>query len=127
MTRWIFIVTLALLGLGCAKKPTAMEVCKSVEATGLGANCRAGTPAGLGAGATEKADFDLPSVPGKTGQVLRFDREETYTSTESAFAGAAALAGPHRYGSKKALVFVQANDGLSTDNGKRLKSVVDGL
>lgn len=123
----VICVGIVLLLAGCAKKPTAMEVCKKVEASGVGANCREGQPGGLGAAAVENAQFDLPSVAGKTGQVMRFDSEEFYANTETAYGNAAMLAGPHRYGSKKALIFVQANDGLSVENGKKLKDVVDGL
>lgn len=119
-------VGLAMLLLGCGK-PSAMDVCKKLEAAGVAANCRVDQPNGLGAGAAEKVAFDLPSVPTKGGAVMRFEREEVYTSTESAFTAAAALAGPHRYGSKKALIFVQMNDKAPADVGQKAKAVVDGL
>jgi len=118
----VFACALASCG-----KPSAMDVCKKIEASGVGANCRASQPAGLGAGAAEKVDFDLPSVAGKTGQVLRFDKEETYRATELSYANMGGLAGPHRYGSPKALIFVQMNEGLSADNGKKVKAIVDAL
>lgn len=124
-----FLVFVAVVGLtvGCSKKPGAADVCKQIEATGVGANCRASQPAGLAAGAAEKYEFDLPSVAGKTGQVLRFDSEDKLAATSDAFEKAGMLAGPHRYGSKKALVFVQANNGLAAAEGAKLKSVVDAL
>lgn len=112
---------------GCAKKPTAMEVCQKIVASGVGANCRAAKPEGLGAAAAERADFDLPSVPGKTGGVMSFEKEALFTATEDSFAKAAMLAGPHRYGSKKALIFVQMNDKLSLENGQKVKAIVDAL
>lgn len=122
------LMTLAALSLAaCSKKPTAMEACKKIEAAGQAANCRSDQPGGLGAGAVEKALFDLPAVAGKTGQVLRFDDDAKFDATVRSFEGAAALAGPHRYGSKRALLFVQANDALPAANGQQLKAVVDSL
>lgn len=124
------VVGLVVVGaalMGCAKKPTAMQTCQKLEAAGVASNCRAATPAGLAGAAAEKVDFDLVSVPGKTGQALRFDNEESYTKTVSAFTAAAALAGPHRYGSAKALVFVQLNDGAKPEVGTTAKGVVEGL
>ena len=82
---------------------------------------------GLSAAAVERFEFDLPSVPGKKGAVMRFDRDSFYDNTEESYGNAATLAGPHRYGSKKALIFVQANEGLSLEDGKKLKAIVDAL
>ncbi len=126
MTKWIVAVAVVTL-FGCSKKPTAMDACRKIEASGVGAACKEDKPGGLGAAASEKAVFDLPSVPGKTGQVLRFEKEESYVTTEGSFEKAATLAGPHRYGSKKALIFVQANEGLSLEDGKKLKAAVGAL
>ncbi len=112
---------------GCSSKPTAMSVCQKIEASGVGAKCHEEKPGGLGAAAVERAEFELPSVPGKGGSVLRFDREEFYTTTEDSYGKLAMVAGPHRYGSKKALVFVQMNEGLSLADGKKVKAIVDGL
>jgi len=120
-------ITFALSAVGCSSKPTAASVCEKIQAAGVGNNCREDKPMGLGASASEKASFDLPSVPGQGGQVLRFTNEEAYTMTENVFAGAAILAGPHRYGSRKALVFVQMNDELDVDKGQAVKAIVDGL
>lgn len=121
------LLVLLVLAAGCAKKPTALEVCQKIEGAGLGANCRAGKVEGLGAAAAEKAEFDLPTVAGKTGAVMRFDAESGYDTTTGAFERAAGLAGPHRYGSKKALIFVQMNSGLAAEKGAAVKAIVDGL
>lgn len=130
MNRTQMIIVLAAViatVAGCKGKPSGTDVCKRIEATGVGANCREGKPGGLGAAAVERVEFDLPSVPGEGGSVMRFDRESFYESTEEAYGKAAMLAGPHRYGSKKALIFVQMNQGLSMDEGRKVKAVVDGL
>lgn len=100
---------------------------RQLVAQGAAANCRESKPEGLGAAAVEKVDFDLPSVAGKTGAVFRFEKDETFDQTVANFEKAAVLAGPHRYGSKKGLIFVQANSGLSLEEGKKLKAVVDAL
>lgn len=121
------IALVLVCAAACQKPMTAMTACKRIEAAGVGANCKEGKPGGLGAAAVDAATFDLPSVPGKTAQVLHFDREEFFSSTETAYGNAALLAGPHRYGSKKTLVFVQANEGLSLEEGRKLKAVVDAL
>jgi hypothetical protein len=131
MTEMIIarLTTLTALGLllGCSKPPSALDVCHQLETAGVAAGCKEDKPGGLGAAAVEAAAFDLPSVPGKSGQVLRFDRDEFFSATEDAFGKAAILAGPHRYGSKKARIFVQMNEGASLEVGKRTKAVVDAL
>jgi hypothetical protein len=107
--------------------PAAVDVCAKLVATGVAANCKTDAPGGIGAAAKERVVFDLPSVPGQTGQVLRFEKADFYDSTEKAFAGAAALAGRHQYGSRKALIFVQLNSDASDETGAKAKAVVDAL
>lgn len=122
------LMVVGLVFLACsAKKPSAMDVCKKLEADGVAAKCAADTPGGIGAAAKERVTFELPSVPGESGQVLSFEREDFYDSTEKAFAAAAALAGRHQYGSKKALIFVQLNSETGADVGAKAKAIVDGL
>lgn len=116
-----------VLGMGCSKKPDALTVCQQLEAGGVATNCRKGTPEGLGIAAIEKAEFDLPSVPAKGGMVLRFEDDEKYDKTVSAFSGAAVLAGPHRYGSRTTRIFVQMNSGAPAEVGAKAKAVVDAL
>lgn len=115
------------VALGCAPKPTAGDVCKRLVEAGVAANCRQEQPRALTALATEKFDFDLPSVPGKTGQVMSFKDARDYNDTSEKFRAAAVLAGPHRYGSEKALIFLQMNDTAPPALGAKAKAVVDGL
>lgn len=117
----------ATAGLGCSKAVTAADACKKLEAAGVAANCHEEKPEMFAARAKQKYAFDLPSVPGKTGQVLSFADSDAYSATAKAFESAAMLAGPHRYGSEKALIFVQMNTGASLDTGKKAKAVVDAL
>lgn len=124
----IMVLCAALAMAACSSnKPSAMVVCQKIEAAGVGSGCREDKPGGLGAAAVERVEFDLPSVSGKKGAVMRFDREEFFSNTEDVYGKMALVAGPHRYGSKKALIFVQANEGLSLEDGKKLKAVVDAL
>lgn len=125
----MIVLTLAVSGaLGaCSKSPSALDVCHKLEAAGVAAGCKTEAATGLGVAAAEKAAFDLPSVPGKTGQVLRFEKDEQYQGTVDSFAKLGGLAGPHRYGSPKTRIFVQMNDGASAEVGAKAKSVVEAL
>lgn len=112
---------------GCAGRPTPLEVCGKLQAAGEVSGCVEQAPAGLGAAAKSGAKGDLPSVAGKTCQVMSFGDEATFTQVVAAYEGAAVLAGPHRYGNKAKLVFVQCNSGLDAAHGAKVKAVVDGL
>jgi hypothetical protein len=113
--------------VGCTPKPEASAVCKQVEAAGIGTGCKEDKPHMLSGRAKAKWTFDLVNVAGKTGQVLSFADAEAHQATVKAFEAAGMLAGPHRYGSEKALIFVQMNDGASLDDGKKVKALVDAL
>ncbi|WAC55559.1 hypothetical protein [Gordonia sp. SL306] len=56
-----------------------------------------------------------------------FSDSKIYDKTVAAYDEVAALAGPNRYGSSNALVFVQINDGLSAAEGQKVKQLVSGL
>jgi hypothetical protein len=121
-------VAVVVLGVSCSKKPVAaLEVCQKLVEAGLAANCHEAQPRGLAADARRQVDFDLPSVPGHGGAVFSFDTAEAYDATVKSFEGAKVLTGPHRYGSRKALIFTQLNDGLSMDLGDKVKALVEGL
>lgn len=118
--------TVATEGAG----PTSLDaaaVCRMIVDLGVGANCTESEPEGLGIGADEKYEFELPSVPGESGQVLVFSDSTIYDKTIAAYDEVASLAGPHRYGSLNALVFVQINEGLSTAEGQKVEQLVSGL
>lgn len=106
---------------------TAESVCAQIEEAGIGANCVRGEGNGLALAATEVYDFDLPSVPGEGGAVMAFDDVDLYQKTVQSYEDAAFLAGPHRYGSEQALIFVQINEGLSPSDGQKVKGIVDAL
>lgn len=128
MSKTLLVLMVGMVVGACGgQRPTAMATCEKIVASGVGSNCRVGKPGGLGAAASEQAEFDLLSVPGKTGQVLSFGDEAGFDATTDAYGKAAVLAGPHRYGSKKARIFVQANSGLGAAEGAKLKAVVDSL
>lgn len=56
-----------------------------------------------------------------------FSDRKIYDKTVAAFDEVASLAGPHRYGSSNALVFVQINEGLSAAEGKKVEQLVSSL
>ncbi len=122
------VICAALVLVACgSKKPSAAEVCTALEKAGEVKSCVAGTPTGLGAGASAKSQGDLPTAAGKTCQVLQFASPESYDGAAKAFEAAAMLAGPHRYGNREKLVFVQCSSELAADHGSKIKAVVDAL
>lgn len=124
MMRWTVLVML----LGCGSSgPSAMEVCKQLEAADLGDGCTSKESGGLGAAAAETVAIDIPEPKGKTCQVMRFADAKSYEATVEAFEGARGLAGPHRYGSSKARIFVQCNSEMPKAAGAKVESIVDAL
>ena len=122
-----FAFLLLPLLISCSKPPTSMEVCKKLEAAGQASNCVQGTPGGLGAGAREKVDFDLPSVPGHKGQIMAFDRDDMYEQTVKSYLQTVLLAGKHQYGNPKKRIFAQLNKGLSNENGDKVRDIINDL
>lgn len=66
-------------------------------------------------------------MPGESGQVMVFSDSKIYDKTVAAYDEVASIAGPHRYGSSNALVFIQINDGLSAAEGQKVEQLVSGL
>ena len=66
-------------------------------------------------------------MAGKSCTILQFADSTAFDQVSAAFAGAAVLAGPHRYGNKDKLIFVQCNVGLDAAHGAKIKTIVDGL
>ncbi len=117
-----------LLTVACDKTTTALDLCHRLSGAGVATNCRPVAPAtGLGSAALERADFDLLEVPEHEGSVYRFQKVADYEKAVDEFAAAAALVGPNRYGSRKALVFVLVNSDAPSDIAANAKSIVDAL
>ncbi len=112
--------------LGCAQKPSASAVCKKIESSGIGKGCTQVKPDKINARAKTKFDFDLVGVPGEKGAVLDFESDADYSATVEAYAAAAMLAGPHRYGNPSTRIFVQLNSGASLEDGNTVKAIVGG-
>lgn len=113
MLQRVSLVMGLLFAAGCsADRPTAQAVCKKivVERSG-GRDCEERSPDGLGAAAVSSYWYTLAN--GENAQVLQFQKASDYEATERAFDAAAVLAGPHRYGNKEALIFIQMNKGAS--------------
>jgi hypothetical protein len=118
---------LCVLLAACSKGPTAADVCKKLETDGIAKGCKQDKPQAISGRAKEKYAFDLPSVAGKTGQVLSFERDDDFQATEKAFREVGMLAGTHRYGNAKARIFVQLNSDASLEVGTKTKAIVDAL
>lgn len=131
----LIVALAALVAVGCSSdtggssstSSAAASVCEQIVDLGVGDDCREAEPTGLGAEAAARYEFDLPSVLGNAGQVLVFSDRSAYGKSVAAYDAASALAGPHRYGSSKALVFVQINEGLSAAEGPKVADLVAGL
>lgn len=120
-----FALLVVVLACGCGSKPSAMDVCGKLKAAGEVSACAPEAPSGLGGAAAEGASGTLPGD--KACGVMTFKDEAAFNSTVAAFEAAAMLAGPHRYGNKAKLVFVQCSSGLDAAHGAKVKAVVDAL
>lgn len=109
------------------EKPSAKDICAKIEKRGLGVRCVKETPGGIGSAAIAKYGFELAATtsPDARGQVLQFRSVADYDATVRAFDGAAVLAGPHRYGNREALIFVQVNKAF--DQGSGMESLIEAL
>ncbi|HXN32369.1 MAG TPA: hypothetical protein VN894_10925 [Polyangiaceae bacterium] len=116
----------ALSAFGCAKRASALDVCQKLQGAGVATNCQTMPPAGLGAAAVESAGFELTELPEHDGAVYRFDNPAAYDKAVDAFA-ASTIMGPNRYGSRKALVFVQISPDAPSDIAANVKRLVEGL
>jgi hypothetical protein len=124
-TLKVAVLTTTMM-LGCAAKPDASSICKQIEAAGIGTSCTQVKPEIINARAKTKVDFDLVRVPGKKGAVLDFASADDYSATVNAYAAAAMLAGPHRYGNPSTHIFVQLNTGASLEDGGAVSAIVSG-
>jgi hypothetical protein len=115
-----------LSAFGCSKGPTALEFCQKLEGAGVATACHVAPPAGMSAAASETALFELKDLPEHDGIVCRFKDPAAYDKTEAAFA-AESWTGPHRFGSRKALVFVNLNSNTPSDIAAHAKELVDAL
>ncbi len=110
--------------------PSAGDVCHKLEAAGVAAKCQTASRGDLGAiarKASEYVTFDLPSAPGKAGKVLLFRNAADHAEAIQGFEAASFLVGPHRYGSSKALIYVELNKAATADAGTKAAAVVAGL
>lgn len=121
------VLILAVVLMSCGGGMDAKTACEKLTAAGLGSNCEKGKPGGLGAAGYEKYDYDLAEPAGKKCQIIAHESDEKLKATIDGYERAAMLAGPHRYASKKRLLFVQCNDGMPADVGEKLKAAVNDL
>jgi hypothetical protein len=107
MKHLLTLLPLLLLAACGNHELSAATVCNQLAVEGVAKDCKADKPVGLGAAAIDRVTFTLPH--GKMGQVLRFKKASDLEATAKAFDAAAILAGPYRYTSKSALIYVQLN------------------
>lgn len=100
---------------------SSLDVCHKLEAAGVAAKCRAGT-------AGESSQFDIASLPGKTGSVVRLPDDAMY-GKYLAGATASPATSPLRpfFGSSSARAVVHLSRGVSPDTEKKTKATVDAI
>lgn len=100
----------------------AMEVCKKLEAAGLATKCLP-VP-----GTGERARFELPSLPGRSGLVVRLTDALMFSKYVAGMA-AQPQASPLRpyYGSPNARIVVHLTSGVTPEVEQQMKTVVDAL
>jgi tRNA_anti-like len=100
----------------------AIDVCKKLEAGGVAASCRAGEGTG------DSARFDIVSMQGKSGLVVRFNDDGTYAKYVAGVAAQPATSPLRPYhGSPASRVVVHLTPGVAQEIEDKMKSVVDGL
>lgn len=114
-----------------APPPDAAAFCATLEREGLATRCTRVAPQAISARARLRYDLDLASVEGEPdafdGAVMSFDDAEDFDAVEHAYEELAAIAGPHRYGNRDALIFVQLNQATPLEVGDRVRAMVESL
>lgn len=105
--------------------PSALDACHKLARDGVAQNCRVDSPGGLQLAAREVVLFDLRGSG--TGAVLTFDDVERYDRTVKVYDDMAAMVGPHRYGNRQRLVFVQMNMHAPRSDADAVANVLEGL
>ena len=110
---------------------SAAAVCKALEKAGVAkkGSCVKAKPEKISALAQIKYDFLLENLAKEvgSGQVLEFGDKKSFEKTVKTFEAMAAVAGPHRYQSDAALIFVQLNKKTPAGDAKKAKSIVEAL
>jgi hypothetical protein len=127
LRSWMLLLPVGAVLVACGGQPSAMEVCKKLESVGVASNCRQGKKVGPAAVAKERAEFDVPAVAGRPGEVLTFAEEREYLITVSTYNRLGTYNGLHRYGSKDRLVFTAFNEYASPELAEKAKKVIEEL
>jgi hypothetical protein len=114
--------------VGCSGQPSALEVCKKLEAAGIAENCREGQKYGASAIAKEKAEFDLPKIPtNRPSEVLTFNQDREFLNTVKTYNEFGTHNGMHRYGNSNRRVFVAIHEDAPAELADKAEKIVDGL
>ena len=92
----------------------------------MATSCHGIPPTGAGAAATEAAVFELTEMPEHEGTIYRFEDGAAYDKTAAAL-DAATRTGPHPFGLRRALIFVQLNSNTPSDIAAHVKRLVETL
>jgi hypothetical protein len=107
---------------GAPDGKSALDVCRALESDGVAAKCRAGSGTG------DTARFDLPSLAGKTGMVVRLPDDGSFAKYAAGVASQPPTSPllPY-YASPRARVVVHLTPGLSPDVATKTKALVEKL
>jgi hypothetical protein len=100
----------------------AMDVCKKLEAAGVAAKCRAGEGAG------ERARFDIASLPGKSGMVVRLADDALYGKYVAGLV-AQPEGSPLKpyYGAPRLRIVVHLTPGVTKETEDQMKAALDAF
>jgi hypothetical protein len=107
---------------GAPDGKSALDVCRALESEGVAAKCRAGSGTG------DTARFDLPSLAGKSGMVVRLSDDASFAKYAAGVASQPTTSPllPY-YASPRARVVVHLTPGLSPDVASKTKALVEKL
>jgi hypothetical protein len=107
--------------------------CAHLARENIARGCERVIPQAPSARARLRIYFDLLSVTSEDesdrfdGSVMSFDDAEDFDSVVRGYEEAAFVAGPHRYGNRARLLFVQLNHDTPLEVGDRVRAMVEAL
>jgi len=124
---WMVGIGAALLCVACSSHPSAMDVCRKLEAAGVASGCKEGNATGVYSAAKQVAEFEVVGLTGLKGFALTFAQSATYDNTVRSYTELGSRSADHRAGNRKRLVFVTLPEQASADLSEKAEKVVGEL
>jgi len=108
---------------------SAKSVCARLENEGIAVAgcCAIWKKSALQLSAREFYGFDLAKVSGEGGSILDFSRVDAFQKAVDGYEEFRALAGPHIYSSKSALILIQFNENAPASDGQQVQTILNSL